>query len=168
MASPSFPQIRPGRDGDGPALAQLISTVFSEYEGCPFVPEEFPELAAPASHFAGKGGALWVAQTSEEGIVGSLAVAATPRAATFELFKVYVALPHRGTGLAARLLDGGLDFIRRSGGDRVVLWSDTRFRSGHRFYLRQGFRQVPGIRALHDVAVTLEFGFARNLAGVAR
>jgi putative acetyltransferase len=165
MSSPSLPPLRPGRDSDGSALATLIATVFSEYEGCPFVPEEFPELGAPASHFAARRGALWVAETPAGEVVGSLAVAATPKPATFELFKVYVAASRRGTGIAQALLATGIDFVRRQGGERLVLWSDTRFRSGHRFYLRNGFRQVPGIRALHDATHTFEFGFARDLRG---
>lgn len=165
MASPSLSPLRLGRDSDGPALATLIATVFSEYEGCPFVPEEFPELGAPASHFAARRGALWVAETASGEVVGSLAVAATPTAGTFELFKVYVAASRRGTGLAQALLATGIDFVRGQGGERLVLWSDTRFQSGHRFYLRNGFHQVPGIRALHDAAHTLEFGFARDLRG---
>ncbi|WP_293856645.1 GNAT family N-acetyltransferase [uncultured Alsobacter sp.] len=168
MASPTLPSIRPGRDTDGPALARLISAVFSEYEGCPYVPEEFPELAAPASHYAGKGGALWVAENDAGEVVGSLAVAKALDAGTYELFKVYVAAGQRGTGLAQTLLEGGYDFIRSHGGERVVLWSDTRFLSGHRFYRRNGFRRVPGIRALHDAADTLEFGFARDCPGVDR
>jgi putative acetyltransferase len=164
MTSPTRPTLRPGRDGDGPALATLIASVFGEYEGCPFVPEEFPELAAPATHFARRDGALWVAQDGDGRVVGSLAVAVTHRPDTAELFKVYVAADHRGNGLARDMLERGVGLARERGARRLVLWSDTRFLSGHRFYARNGFRRVPGIRALHDAAATLEFGFERILA----
>ena len=48
----STPAIRVAYDEDGPNLSRLIAGVFSEYENCPFVPKEFPELGAPASHYA--------------------------------------------------------------------------------------------------------------------
>jgi putative acetyltransferase len=162
MSEP-MPAIRPGADADGPALRALIAGVFAEYEGCPFVDAEFPELDAPATHYGRKAGRLWVAEDAAGRVVGSLAVAATHRAGVFELFKVYLAAPARGRGTAARLLGLALDHARAQGATRLVLWSDTRFVDGHRFYARHGFHRFPGTRALHDAATTLEFGFARVL-----
>jgi putative acetyltransferase len=140
-------------------MAVLIASVFAEYENCPFVPEEFPELAAPASRYGRDGGALFVARDAGGALVGSLAIAPGYRRGDFELFKVYLARAWRGRGLAAHLLGLGLERARAAGARRVVLWSDTRFADGHRFYRRHGFRPLPGIRALHDAAVSLEFGF---------
>lgn len=158
------PAIRPGADADGPALRALIAGVFAEYEGCPFVDAEFPELDAPATHYGRKAGRLWVVEDEAGRVVGSLAVAATHRDGVFELFKVYLAEPARGRGTASRLLGLAVEHARAQGATRLVLWSDTRFADGHRFYARQGFHRVPGTRALHDAATTLEFGFARALA----
>jgi putative acetyltransferase len=155
-----FPAIQPAVDGDGPGIARLIETVFAEYEDCPFLMEEFPELAAPATAFARKGGRLWVAREGGR-IVGCLATAPTHQAGTWELFKVYVDASLRGNGLSAAMLAAALDHVRQAGGTGVVLWSDTRFTRGHAFYRKHGFRQLPGLRALHDVGRTLEFGFAR-------
>lgn len=162
LPAPPDHTIRPALDADGPALALLIAGVFAEYEDCPFVPEEFPELDAPASHYAGKGGILWVVEAAG-GIVGSLAVAPSWRAGEAELFKVYLARDWRGRGLAGTLLDRAVGWARAAAATRLVLWSDTRFRDGHRFYRRRGFRQLPGARALHDVGNSLEFGFCRDL-----
>jgi putative acetyltransferase len=157
--------IREARDADGPALSALIARIFAEYDGCLFVAEEFPELAAPASHYAAKGGRLWVAETRVgEGhrLVGSVAVTKTWLPEVFELFKVYVAADQRGTGLAARLLGTASDFAGSQGATSLTLWSDSRFVAGHRFYAKHGFRRLPGLRALHDVSRTLEFGFRRD------
>jgi putative acetyltransferase len=154
--------IRPARDEDGPALAALIAGVFAEYEDCPFVPAEFPELARAASHYADRGGVLWVAEAQGR-VVGSLAVTPSWRAGETELFKVYLARPWRGRGVAGRLLAHALDVSRQVGAGRMTLWSDTRFADGHRFYRRNGFLQQPGIRALHDAARTLEYRFQRIL-----
>lgn len=79
--------IRPARDGDGTALAALIATTFAEYPGCLFLDEEFPELRAPASHYARLGGQLFVAEAGGE-VIGSLAAVMTPVRGTGELFKV--------------------------------------------------------------------------------
>jgi putative acetyltransferase len=155
--------LRPGRDSDGPSVASLIAAIFAEYEDCPFVPDEFPELAAPATHFERHGGRLWVVQDEAGAIIGTIAVARRHREGEMELFKVYVAHGHRGRGLARLMLDEALALARAAGARRVVLWSDTRFHDGHRFYLRNGFRQLPGIRALHDLGRSMEFGFERAL-----
>ncbi len=163
MADPTSLPIRPGADTDGPGLRTLIAGVFAEYEDCPFVDAEFPELAAPASHFRRRDGELWVVEDGEGRLVGSLAVAATHRDGVFELFKVYLAAPLRGRGVAKRLLALAQEHARARGGRRLVLWSDTRFRDGHRFYRRNGFLRMPGTRALHDAANTLEFTFAREI-----
>ncbi|MFO1147631.1 MAG: GNAT family N-acetyltransferase [Alsobacter sp.] len=160
--APPAALIRTAADADGPGLAALIAGIFQDYPDCPFLPEEFPELAAPASHYAGRGGALWVAE-ADGAVVGSLAVTPSWRAGETELFKVYLARSWRGRGIAQELLARALAFSRERGAHRVGLWSDTRFVEGHRFYRRTGFLQKPGARALHDTGRTLEYRFEREL-----
>jgi putative acetyltransferase len=163
VADPT-PAIRLASDEDGPDLSRLIAGVFAEYENCPFVPEEFPELVQPATYYARRGGQIWVVDDpSGQGLAGSLAIAATHRPGIFELFKVYLAKSARRAGLASRMLAVAEEFAIERGGERLVLWSDSRFEDGHAFYLRRGFHRVAGLRALHDAADTLEFGFAKAL-----
>lgn len=154
--------LRPAGDADGAAIAVLIARVFGEYEGCLYIPGEFPELAAPASHYRSKGGALWVAERGQE-IVGSIAIFLNQAPDVFEIGKLYVAATHRGSGLAARLLALALETARARGGREVVLFSDTRFKRGHAFYEKHGFQRLPGVRLLHDVSRSLEFPFRRRL-----
>jgi putative acetyltransferase len=154
--------VRPAVDADGAGVAALIARVFAEYEGCRFDPAEFPELVHPATHYAAKGGAIWVAARGEE-IVGSLAVFRNGAPGAFEIGKVYVDAILRGAGLAARLLDMGLARARQDGAREIVLFSDTRFTRGHAFYEKHGFRRLPGVRIIHDISKTLEFGYRRAL-----
>lgn len=154
--------VRSAIDADGAAIARLIADVFAEYEDCPFVPEEFPELAAPAAHYASRNGALWVAEQDGR-IVGCFAVFETFEKGVFALAKVYLAKALRGTGLATALLDRADAFAAGHGGRLLTLWSDTRFKAGHAFYRKHGFRQEAGVRQLHDVALTVEFRFSRPL-----
>ncbi|MET0605797.1 MAG: GNAT family N-acetyltransferase [Beijerinckiaceae bacterium] len=158
--------MRLARDQDGRRVAALIERVFAEYEGCIFETMEFPELRRPATHYAMKGGAMFVAEQGEE-IVGSIAWFHNRAPDVFELGKVYVDESLRGAGLAARLLDVAMTDIRARGGREIVLFSDTRFTRGHAFYEKHGFQRLPGLRLLEDVSNTLEYGFRLNLEGAA-
>jgi putative acetyltransferase len=160
-------EIRTGLDPDGPAMAHLIATIFAEYPDCPFVPAEFPELSAPASHYQSRGGQLWVA-TDKGALIGSLAVFETHEKGVFALAKVYVAMAARRSGIAALLLEKAETFAAAQGGRILTLWSDTRFTAGHAFYRRQGFQQEAGVKQLHDVAQSVEFRFSRPIRAARR
>lgn len=130
----------------------------------PLSPRSSPNSRRPRAITRGGGGQLWVVDgPAGEGLVGSLAIAATHRPGIFELFKVYLAMPARRAGLASKLLAMAEAFAIERGGERLVLWSDSRFEVGHAFYLSRGFNRVAGLRALHDEADTLEFGFAKSM-----
>lgn len=154
--------IRPASDADGPALAGLIARIFCEYPGCLFLEAEFPELMAPASHYEQRGGRLFVAD-GKHGLVGSLAAVMTGVPGRAELFKVYVAAEARGTGLAQRLFAAGRDLVRARGAREIVLWSDTRFLRGHRFYEKLGFSREPVMRYLADASASWEYAFRKRL-----
>ena len=159
--------VRDATDKDGPAIATLIADIFAEYEDCPFVADEFPELAAPASHYAGRNGRLMVVEAHGD-IVGSFAVYETWEQGIFALAKVYLAAEQRGRGIAQDLLARAEAFAAGRGGQQLTLWSDSRFASGHAFYRRHGFTQEAGVRQLHDAAATVEFRFSRPIAAPRR
>lgn len=154
--------IRDAVDADGPSVAALIASVFAEYEGCPFVGEEFPELLAPATHYESRDGRLLVAETGGR-VAGSLAVFRVDGGTVFELGKVYVDRDLRGTGLAQALYDRAVRHAQAAGGTGFRLWTDTRFRSGHRFYEKLGFRRLPVVRYLADATRAWEYAYVRDL-----
>ncbi len=157
------PIIRPAQDADGVGIAHLIAEVFGEYEGCPFVLADFPELAAPASHYEKRGGRLFVAE-HEGGIVGSFAISSPDSDGIFEINKVYLAQRQRGSGLAQRLYATALDEVLMRGGKTLKLWTDTRFFSGHRFYEKLGFVRQPVVRFLADATDGWEFAYRLELS----
>ncbi|KPF65893.1 hypothetical protein IP69_16615 [Bosea sp. AAP35] len=159
----TLPAIRPARDADSQALARLIAASFAEYPNCVFVWDEFPELQAPASHFAGKGGRLWVAEGPDGGIAASLGATPVAEQNAIEITKVYAAPAFRGTGLAQVLFAEAMRFAQAGGFDEMMLWSDSRFARGHRFYEKLGFRRWPGERYLADVSATWEYHFRLRL-----
>lgn len=157
------PHIRPAHDTDGPGIAALLQSVFAEYDGCLYAADEFPELAAPARAYQARGGSLWVAELDGR-IIAVTAIVPKYQSGVWELSKVYCHAAWRGQGIAAKMLTMAMAFAAARAGNRIILYSDTRFTRGHAFYARHGFVQMPGTRVLHDVSSSLEFGFTRDLA----
>jgi GNAT superfamily N-acetyltransferase len=123
-----------------------------------------PELRALASHYAGKGGALWVAESS--GQITGMAATVPHDADTWEICRVYTMPSAHGGGLGERLLTIAEAHARDAGARRLVLWSDTRFDRAHSFYEKHSYVRHGPIRVLHDVSNSLEFGYAKPVAGI--
>jgi GNAT superfamily N-acetyltransferase len=158
-----IPAIRPARDEDGAALAALIASCWKEYPGCDVpVEEDIPDIHRLASSYGAKGGALWVAEADGD-VTGMIGV--RPHDNAYEISKMYVAAAARGSGLAQELLALAEAFAQRQGARRAILWSDTRFHRAHRFYEKQGYVRIGGIRELHDLANSLEYHYEKTLAG---
>jgi GNAT superfamily N-acetyltransferase len=157
--------IRPGRDVDADGFITLISACWSEYPGIVLdVDGEAPELRALASYYADKGGALWAAEADGR-IVGM--IGAVPHSdSAWEIVRLYMLPPYRGTDLAPRLLAIAEAHARTASATRLVLWSDTRFDRAHRFYEKHSYVRHGPIRVLHDISNSLEFGYAKPVAGV--
>ena len=69
-------------------------------------------------------------------------------------------------GLAPALLATAEAHARAAGATRLVLWSDTRFDRAHRFYEKRSYVRHGPIRVLHDISNSLEFGYAKPVAGI--
>lgn len=158
-------QLRPGRDNDADAFIALIGACWAEYPGCVMdLDGEVPELRALASYYANQGGALWAAE-AEGQVVGM--VGAKPLGdGAWEVCKMYADAAQRGTGLAQALLGAAEAFARAAGGSEMKLWTDTRFDRAHRFYEKQGYVRSGPLRVLGDLSNSLEFAYAKPLAGV--
>ncbi len=158
--------IRAGRDGDSRDIIALIRRCWANYPGCILdVEREEPALLAPASHFTGRGGALWVAEAAGD-LVGMAATAPIDGPA-WEVCKVYVHPDRHGAGLAHALLDMAEQHAMVAGATCLRLWTDTRFDRAHRFYEKRSWVRDGPIRALDDVSNSLEFGYAKPVDGVA-
>jgi len=157
--------LRPARDEDGDAIAEVIRWIFGQYPNCPFDrAAEFPDLDAVATYLAERGGTMWVAETGGR-VVGCFGIVSTTAPDIYELYKVYLLPEARGRGIAGKLLGMAIDFARARGADTVRLWTDTRFLEGHIFYRRNGFEQLPVTRYLADQGKSWEFAFRRHLSG---
>jgi GNAT superfamily N-acetyltransferase len=124
-----------------------------------------PELRALASHFAGRGGALWVAEV-DGAIVGMIGVAPHPPGGGWEIGRMYLAQAARGSGLAQTLLDMAEGCARTEGATRLSLHSDTRFDRAHRFYEKMSYLREGPVRVLHDKSNSLEFSYVKPVDGI--
>jgi putative acetyltransferase len=155
--------IRDARDDDADALIALLGGVFAEYPGCVLdVDAEMPELRAIRSHFAERGGRMWVAAHGDR-VVGSVGFTPSADGRGLELRKLYVHASARRQGLGGRLCALVEDEARRRGAGFVELWSDTRFLDAHRLYAKRGYERGPETRELHDLSATVEYFFRRAL-----
>jgi GNAT superfamily N-acetyltransferase len=157
--------IRPGHDSDAVGIIALIGACWAEYPGVLMdVDGEMPELRALASYYAGKGGALWVAEA--DGVIAGMIATIPHGAGDWEICRVYTLPSTHGGGLGPRLLDIAEAHACAAGARRLVLWSDTRFDRAHRFYEKRSYVRHGPIRVLHDISNSLEFGYAKPVAGV--
>ncbi len=126
---------------------------------------EVPELRALATHFAARGGTLWVAEAAGE-IVGMIGAAPEAPDGNWQIGRMYMASAARGSGLAQRLLDTAEAHARARGAASLSLHSDTRFDRAHRFYEKSSYLRAGPVRVLHDKSNSLEFGYAKPVEGI--
>ncbi len=155
--------IRAAIDADAPGIVALIAACWAEYPGCVMDDAEVPELRALGTHYAAKGGRAWVAE--RDGAIVGLVGVAPLNAGAWEIGKMYVSSGARGTGLAQALLATAEDHARAGCAAELRLWSDTRFTRAHRFYEAASYVSAGPIRALHDVSNSIEFAYAKPVAG---
>jgi ribosomal protein S18 acetylase RimI-like enzyme len=160
----SISSLRPGRDSDADGFIRLIGMCWSEYPGVILdVDGEMQELRALDSYYAGQGGKLWAAEAA--GRVAGMIATRPLGGDAWEICRLYVLPSLHGSGLGHRLLDIAEAHARAAGAVRLMLWSDTRFDRAHRFYEKRGYVRYGPIRVLHDVSHSLEFAYAKPVAG---
>jgi GNAT superfamily N-acetyltransferase len=157
--------LRAGRDDDAASIIRIIGDCWAEYPGCVMdLDGEVPELRTLATYCAGRRGMFWV--TENGGAVVGLVCAYPLGDGVWELAKMYVARAQRGTGIAEALAEAAEAHARAQGGRAMKLWSDTRFGRAHRFYEKRSYVRAGPIRALGDRSNSIEFAYAKPLAGI--
>lgn len=162
--------VRPARDQDGDLLGRLIARCWADYPGSYFDRHgEMAILDRIASAYEDAGGIAWVAVIDggvDERIVGSLAVAPVGEAGdAWEVTKVYVDPRLRRAGLGRRLMTLAEEHAGERGARRVVLWTDTRFETAHRFYEGIGYAPDGRTRDVGDLSNSIEYFYAKTLGG---
>ena len=114
----------------------------TEFE-LPITLEAQPDLQDIRGFYQHDAGNFWVAVDGDT-VVGTVALLdiGNQEAA---LRKMFVASSHRGQqhGVAAALLHALLTWCRARGIRTVFLGTTAKFRAAHRFYEKNGFREIP-------------------------
>ena len=152
---------RPGLDADASQLIALVEKCYAEYDGCILdVAGEEPQLNYIATHFAGKNGEFWTAHL-EDKLVGCIGY--TFLQGELELKHLYVDGDIRRRGIASRLCDQVEQAAERLRVDKIVLWTDTRFKEAHQLYENRGFVGGAKTRTLNDLSNTVEYYYEKSL-----
>lgn len=155
--------LRPAREGDAQDLFGLIALCFAAYPGCYVDPhDDLPDLVSPTSSYAADGCGFWVVEDGN-GRVGACIALDHPDPGLAELRRLYVRPDLRRRGLAARLVAHAEHHARHHGATAMLAWSDTRFASAHRLYLRLGYSQGTEARVLVDISHSREYRFDKRL-----
>ncbi|WP_296987653.1 GNAT family N-acetyltransferase, partial [Thalassospira sp. UBA1131] len=152
--------IRPAFNRDGDGIADLIALVFADYPGCVFDrAAEFPELDAIADDFKADDGRIWVAVDNQDRVLGCFGVKYDVASREGELHKVYLHPAVRRRGMAQKLMAKALAWLGQTHPEceAVMLWTDTRFAAGHRFYEKCGFARTGESRILDDLSNSSEW-----------
>jgi N-acetylglutamate synthase-like GNAT family acetyltransferase len=130
----------PGRE---PGVIDLISSIQRTEYGIDITPEQQPDLKSiPAFYQAGSGN-FWVA-LADGAVVGTIALKDIGAGAA-ALRKMFVAPAWRGRekGVARALLGTLLAWARSRNLSIIYLGTTAQFLAAHRFYEKNGFREVP-------------------------
>ena len=105
--------------------------------------EDQPDLRNIPTFYQRGAGNFWVA-VSEGEVVGTIALLdlGNNQGALRKMF-VHASYRGPGHGVSARLLDTLLEWSRARGVNDIYLGTTEKFLAAHRFYERNGFRQLP-------------------------
>jgi N-acetylglutamate synthase-like GNAT family acetyltransferase len=132
--------IRPFAAADAEAVVNLVLSIQQQEFGVSITADEQPDLLDVTAYYQRNQGNFWVA--GDEGrIVGTIGLLDVGGAHGV-LRKMFVATSHRGTGVAAELLQTCLTWARTAKMTDVMLGTTERMKAAHRFYEKWGFVEV--------------------------
>jgi len=163
MSDLSDISIREAEDADAPGLIGLIGDIFAEYDCVLDLDDLDKELFGIKGAMKAHHGKFFVAE-EEDRIIGCIGyILKGAERDVVELKRLYVAKEYRRLGLATRLYDLIVNAAGEVNANAIDLWSDTRFKEAHAFYLRYGFEKLPETRRLYDPSNTTEYHFIKML-----
>lgn len=136
-------QIRHYELADADAVRDLVLSIQQEEFGMDITSDDQPDLVDIPAFYQGGAGIFWVAIEDGE-LVGTIGLLDIGNAQG-TLRKMFVKAAFRGgeRQVAARLLDVLVEWARSRGLGEIYLGTTAWFHAAQRFYLRQGFVEIP-------------------------
>jgi GNAT superfamily N-acetyltransferase len=123
--------IRPFAAADAEGVVKLVLSIQQQEFGVPITADEQPDLLNVSAYYQRAQGNFWVAGDNGQ-IVATIGLLDVGDARGV-LRKMFVAASHRGTGLAAELLQTCLTWARMARMTEVMLGTTERMKAAHRF-----------------------------------
>lgn len=157
--------VRLSRAEDADGLSRLIARSWADYPGSVYDRHgEMAPLDDIQAYYEGMGGIHW-SIIREDQIVGCLGAAPIESEVgkAWEMTKVYVSPLQRRSGFARLLVGLAEEHAAERNADQMILWTDMRFVTAHRFYERQGYQTDGRRRALDDLSRSVEYFYSKRL-----
>jgi len=93
-------------------------------------------------------GCFWIVELKDNSqIIGTVAIRKLKEfastSATAELKRMFLAKKYRGFGIGQQMLDTAIDFAKRTGYNRILLYSSNELKASRALYLKNGFMDIP-------------------------
>jgi GNAT superfamily N-acetyltransferase len=160
--------IRPSRAEDGDGLSRLIARCWADYPGSVYDRHgEMAPLDDIQAYYEAMGGIHW-SVIRDDRIVGCLGAAPIESEVgqAWEMTKMYVTPLQRRSGFARLLVGLAEEHAAERGADQMILWTDTRFQTAHRFYEHLGYQTDNRTRAIDDLSRSVEYFYSKRLEPV--
>ncbi len=153
-------RILPATKEDIPEMTAIIGDVFEEYGWIFDADEELPDFVAFETWYVGTEHRLFCVWDGDRRI-GSIAMKVGPEGPY--LSRVYLKEEARGKGIGRMMTEFAFEEARKRGFTRIHLWTDTRLLTAHKMYEATGFTRMPLIRPLHEINISFEVRYDREL-----
>jgi len=155
---------RAAEDSDSAPIIKIIGACYALYDNCILdVDLEEPELRAPKTLFAQKGKTMWVMERDAK-VVGCVGLSDPDyQTGEQELLKLYLDPAEHGQGFGKELAGFAIKTAVELQCRKLVLWTDTRFKTAHKLYESFGFVRGDETRDLNDISNTSEYFYSLNL-----
>ena len=131
-------KIRTAKNIDLQSVIEIIREHYVDF-GDRFNLEKFDsDLKDLEKSYFSRNGYFWIAQTDDDETVGMIAIK-TLSDKTAEIKRFYVKKKFRRQGIGKQLLKTCLNYVQEKGFQKIILWTDIRYREAQGFYLKNGF-----------------------------
>jgi len=87
------------------------------------------------------GGNLWLALDQDDKVIGTIAIENDMQKKEAKLVRVYLHPEYRGSGIATKLLNQAIDFVRGLNYNKIILGTYQKLGRAVKFYEKHGFKE---------------------------